>query len=140
MRHSIFVTIPKKPKVRKCAEYRTISLMSHMTKLLLVIQQRIVDRIDKEVSQQQRGFRPGTGTKESIFNLRATCERSIDVQKDSYVCLIDYNKAFGWVKHDKKIGCLAEIGIDDKGLQTVTKLYWEQSAAVRTEHGITSDF
>ena len=45
-----------------------------MTKLLLkVIQQRIVDSIDKEVSQQQRGFRPGTGTRESIFNLRTIC-------------------------------------------------------------------
>ena len=63
------------------------SYKSHGKLLLKVIQQRIVDRIDKEVSQQQSAFRPGTGTRESIFNLRAICERSIDVQK-TFVLLI----------------------------------------------------
>ena len=96
-----------------------------------MIQQRIVDRIDKEVSQQQSAFRPGTGARESIFNLRTICERSIDAQKDIYICFIDYNKAFDRVKHDKMIGCLADIGIGDKDLHMITKLYWEQSAAVR---------
>ena len=141
MRHSMFVTIPKKPKAKKCAEYRTISLMSHMTKLQLeVIQQHIVDRIDEEVSQLQSAFRPGTGARESIFNLRTICKRSTDVQKDIYICSIDYNKAFDRVKHDAVISCLAEIGIYDEDLQTIPKLYWEQSAAMITRHGITSDF
>ena len=38
------------------------------------------------------------------------------------------------------IECLSEIGMDDKDLQIITKLYWEQSAAVRTENGMTSEF
>ena len=38
------------------------------------------------------------------------------------------------------IECLAKIGIDDKDLQIMTKLYWEQTAALRTEHGIATDF
>ena len=38
------------------------------------------------------------------------------------------------------IECLSEIGIDDKDLQIITKLYWEQSASVRTESGMTSEF
>ena len=83
-----------------------------MTKLLLkVIQQRVVDRIDKEVCQQQSGLRPGTGTREGIFNLRTICERSIDVQKDIQVCSIDYNKAFDGVKHDKMIEYLSLVSI-----------------------------
>jgi len=89
--------------------------MSHMTKLLFkLIQQRIVDRIDKEVSQQHGAFWPGKGAREGIFNLRTICGRYIDVQKDIYICFIDYNRAFNRVKHDKRIGCLAEIGINDK--------------------------
>ena len=80
MKQSIFVTLPKKPKAQNCTEFRTVSLMSHVTKLLLkVIQQRITDKIDKEVSRLQSGFRPGTGTREGIFNLRTICERAIDV-------------------------------------------------------------
>ena len=38
------------------------------------------------------------------------------------------------------IECLSETGIDDKDLQIMTKLYWEQSACVRTESGMTSEF
>ena len=49
-------------------------------------------------------------------------------------------KAFDQVKHMKMIECLSEIGIDDKDLQKINKLYWEQSAAVRTESGMTSEF
>ena len=37
------------------------------------------------------------------------------------------------------IECLSEIGMDDKDLQIITKLYWEQSACVRTESGMTSE-
>ena len=35
---------------------------------------------------------------------------------------------------------LSEIGIDNKDLQIISKLYWEQSACVRTESGMTSEF
>ena len=57
-----------------------------------------------------------------------------------YICFIDYTKAFDRVKHFKMIVCLSEIEIDDKDLQIITKLYSEQSACVRTESGMTSEF
>ena len=57
-----------------------------------------------------------------------------------YICFIDYTKAFDRVKHFKMIECLSEIGIDDKDLQIITKLYWEQSASVGAESGMTSEF
>ena len=41
----------------------------------------MANKIDKEVSRLQSGFRPGTGTREGIFNLRTICERATDVQK-----------------------------------------------------------
>ena len=75
LKQSIFITLPKKSKSQSCTEYRTISLMSHITKLLLkVMEQRIVKKIDNEVSRLQSGFRSGSGTREGIFNLRTVCE------------------------------------------------------------------
>ena len=141
MKHSVFMTLPKKPKAMICTEFRTIRLMSHVTKLLLkIIQQRMANKIDKEVSRLKSGFRPGTGTREGIFNLRTICERATDVRKDVYICFTDYTKAFDQVKHVQMIECLSEIGIDDKDLQIIAKLYWEQYASVRTESGMTSEF
>ena len=141
MEQSSFITLPKKSKAQKSTEFRTISLMSHITKLLLkIIQQRIATRIDQEISELQSGFRKGSGTREGIFKLRTICERTIAMQKDVYICFIDYTKAFDRVNHTKMIECLSVIGVDDKDLQIITKLYWEQTAVVRTDNVISKEF
>ena len=141
MKHSVFITLPKKPKEMICTEFRTTNLKSHVTKLLLkIIQQRMANKIDKEVSRLQSGFLSGTGTRKGIFNLRTMREIATDVQKDVYIYSIDYTKAFNRVKHFKMIECFSEIGMGDKDLQIISKLYWEQSASIRTESGMTSEF
>ena len=95
MKQSIFVPISKKPKAQNCTEYLTISLMSHLTKLLLrFIQVRIRAMINKEISELQNGFRSGRGMREGIFNLRSICERALEVGKEVYICFIGYTKAF----------------------------------------------
>ena len=54
LKQSIFIILPKTSKAQCCAEYRTMSLMSHITKLLLkVIEQRIVKKVYNEVSRLQ---------------------------------------------------------------------------------------
>ena len=104
--------------------------MSHITKLLLkVIEQRIVKKIDNDVSRLQSIFRTGSGTREGIFNLRTVCEQAIDLGKHVYISFIDYSKAFGRVKHSKIIECLSKIGVDDKTYKlllkcTGNKLLW----------------
>ena len=115
--------------------------MSHVTKLLLkVIQRRLTDKIDQVVRRLQSGFRPGVGTREGIFNFRTICERASEVRKDVYICFIGHAKAFDKVMQSKMIEYLAEIGIDDEDLQIMAKLYWEQTATVRTENGVAKEF
>ena len=115
LKQSVFITLPKKSKAPSCTECRTISLINHITKLLLkVIEQGIVKNIDNEVSRLQSGFRSGSDTREGIFNLRTVCEQANDLGRDVYTCFIAYTKAFDRVKHSKIIECLSEIGIDDK--------------------------
>ena len=57
-----------------------------------MIEQRIVKKIDNEVSRLQSRFRSGSGTREGIFNLRTVCEGAIDLGKDVYICFIGYVK------------------------------------------------
>ena len=46
MMNSVFITLPKKQKATDCTEFRTISLMSHVMKLLLRI---ILNRVDNKI-------------------------------------------------------------------------------------------
>ena len=57
MSSSIFVTLPKKVKATECSYYRTLSLMSHLFKILLkVILKRNKHKIESVISETQRGF------------------------------------------------------------------------------------
>ena len=57
MQKSIFIAIPKKPGTTECGQHHTISLMSHLTKLLLrVIMMRNRRKISVEVAEEQCGF------------------------------------------------------------------------------------
>ena len=47
---SIFIALPKKPGTIECELHRTISLMSHITKLILrIIMERVCSRIRPEI-------------------------------------------------------------------------------------------
>ena len=76
MKESIFVRLPKKPKAKMCTEYRTLSLMSHLLKLILrIILLRNREKIEQEINSLQSEFMTGKGTREGIFNLRMINER-----------------------------------------------------------------
>ena len=55
MNESIFIRLPKKPKATMCTEYRTLSLMSHVLKVILkVILLRNKQKIENEISNLQK--------------------------------------------------------------------------------------
>ena len=138
MSKSVFITLPKKSKATECGEYRLISLMPHITKIFLrVILNRIKTRINIEVGEEQFGFRAGSGTREGIFCLNILAQKHIEVNKDLYVCFIDYAKAFDRVKHCELIECLKSIGIDGKDCRIISNLYWHQQAAIRVGEDIS---
>lgn len=53
------------------------------------------------------------------------------VQKDLYLCFIDYEKAFDRVTHEKLIDDLRRVNVDGKDRRIIQQLYWNQVAAVR---------
>ena len=129
---SAFITIPKVSGTLDCEKHRTISIMSQITKIILkVILKRIKRKIRQEVAEEQCGFVEGKGTSNAIFILRMIAERTIQKERDLYLCFIDYEKAFDRVKHTHLMDILETIGIDKNDLNIIRKLYWSQRACVR---------
>lgn len=71
------------------------------------------------------------GTREGIFNMRMVQERYLEVNKDVYICFIDYEKAFDRVDQEKMIECLRNIGVDDRDCRIITTPYWLETAVLR---------
>ena len=132
MIESIFIALPKKPGTIDCIGHRTISLMSHESKIILrVMLNRNKSAIREKLSDEQYGYKPGKGTRNVIFRLRATIDKCIEKQKELYICFIDYVKAFDCVKHDKLLDFIESLDIDGKDLTLIRSLYYDQKAAIR---------
>jgi len=135
---SVFIMLPKKPGATECGLHRIISLMSHLTKILLrVLIQRMRNKLRPEVSNSQFGFVEDRGTRNAIFTLSMMIERTIEMKKDLHLCFIDYAKAFDRVKHEKLFTILHDLDIDGKGLRIIRNLYWDQTAATRLDNELS---
>ena len=92
---SVIVTIPKKGDLRECANYRTISLMNHMCKVLMkIIQSRLQARVEPYLAEEQAGFRKDRSTVQQILILKLMAEQAWQKRQPIYNCFIDFSKAF----------------------------------------------
>ena len=65
---SVFIPIPKKGNAKECSNYRTITLISHDSKVMLkILQARLQQYVNRELRDVQAGFRKGRGTRDQIL-------------------------------------------------------------------------
>jgi len=92
---STFIPLPKKGDLKQCANYRTIALVSHASKILLrSILERIRVKTETEIADEQAGFRQGRGTRDQITNLRILMHKAREHQQPLYMCFVDFKQAF----------------------------------------------
>ena len=79
---SLIITLPKKSNLQFCQNYRTISLISHSSKVMLkVILNSLKSQAQEIMAEEQAGFRAGRSTTEQIFNIRILCEKYLQHQQ-----------------------------------------------------------
>ena len=60
----------KKGNAKECSNYRTTALISHASKVMLkILQARLQQYVNHELSDVQAGLRKGRGTRDQIANL-----------------------------------------------------------------------
>ena len=101
-KRSVFIPIPKKGNAKECSNYCTIALISHASKVMLkILQARLQQYMNRELSDVQAGFRKGRGTRDQIANICWIMEKAREFQKNISFCFIDYAKAFDCVDHNQ---------------------------------------
>ena len=69
-KRSIFIPIPKNSNAKECSNYCTIALISRTSKVMLkILQARLQQYVNHELSDVQTGFRKGRGTRDQIANI-----------------------------------------------------------------------
>ena len=132
-KRSVFIPIPKKSNAKECSDYHPIAPISHASKVMLkILQARLQQYINHELSDVQAGFRNDRGTRAQTTNIHWITERAREFQKKIYFCFIDCAKAFDCVDHNKLWKILKEMGIPDHLTCVLRNLYAGQETIVRT--------
>ena len=85
---SVFTLIPKKDNVKECSNYRIIVLISHTSKVMLkILQTRLQQYVNHELSDVQTGFRKGRRTRDQIADIHWIIKKAREFQKNIYFLL-----------------------------------------------------
>ena len=92
-KRSVFVPIPNKGNAKEGANYCTIALISHATKVMLkIFQARLQQYVNSELPDVQAGFRKGRGTTDQIASILWIIEKAREFQKTSISALLTMPK------------------------------------------------
>ena len=128
---SLIITIPKKGNLQLCQNYRTISLISHPSKVMLkVILNRLKPQAETIIAEEQAGFRAGRSTTEQIFNLRIISEKYLQHQQELYHVFIDFKKAFDRVWHAALWATMKKFNIGANLIKVIQNLYDKATSAI----------
>ena len=108
--------------------------------VLKILQNRLQQYVNCELSDVQGGFIKGIGTRDQTANICWIIKKAREFQKNIYLCFIDYVKDFDCVDHNKLWKILQEMGRLDHLVCFLRNLYEGQEATVRTGHGRTDWF
>ena len=97
-KRSVFIPVPKKGNAKECLKYCTIALISHTSKVILkILQARLQQYVNQELSDVQASFRKSRGTKDQIANICWIIKKTREFQENICFCFIDYAEAFDWI-------------------------------------------
>ena len=92
---SVIIPLPKKGNLKECKNYRTISLISHPSKVMRrIILNRLQPKVEEILSEEQAGFRRHRSTTEQTFKIRVIIEKYLHHRLKIFSCFIDFKKAF----------------------------------------------
>ena len=66
--------------------------------MLKILQARLQQDVNRELTDVQAGFRKGRGTRDQIVNICWIIKKARELRKNIYFCFTDYTNAFVWIK------------------------------------------
>ena len=84
-KRSVFIPIPKKGNAKECSNYHIISLISHASNIMLkILQARLQQYINHELTDIQAGFTKGRGTRDQIASIHWIIKKATEFEKNIY--------------------------------------------------------
>ncbi|KAK6758850.1 hypothetical protein RB195_016215 [Necator americanus] len=138
-RHAIIIPLHKKLSVTDPRNYRGISLLRVMYKVLeRIILDRLIKHREETTRDEQSGFRPGRSTIDQVFI--AVIEIWQWYSKPMQLAFLDFEAAFDSPHLGHLLNALSADGVPGKFVRLFDDMNQRTTAAVRTSAGCTTPF
>lgn len=137
------IPIKKKNEATKPQEFRPVSLLSNLGKVLesVILRQLKVEMEEKEtIPPHQFGFRKGHSTMDALKVFRDEVTKDMNNRRATVACLIDFEKAFDSVFIDGLIHKLKKAEINEHTIKILQSFLKERKADVMIDGANTEEF
>ena len=126
---------------KECSNYRMIALISHASKILLMILlNRMKTKMNEVLSEEQAGFRKDRRTNNMLVAPQVLIEEISGSSEVSVVIFIDYSKAFDSISHVQLFTVMLHVGLPKHLVALLQSLYSDQSVIVKWNGNHTQPF
>ena len=137
----IIAILFKKGAIHDCNNYRGLSLISHIGKVLeCMIYNRLVTLAEKTLPEAQCGFRVNRSTADCIFVSKQLAASCTEKQRRLYKCFVDLTKAYDKVSRDILWDILLKLGVPENVVNLIKALHEGAEAFVRVDGKISDPF
>lgn len=134
LKEGIIVKLPKKGNLTECRNWRGITLLNSITKILAhIISKRLADSLEPLLRREQAGFRPRRSGIDHVNSLRIIVEQSVEFRTPLYLGFIDFERAFDTLQHEAIWKALVCKGVPQKMINMIKGLYNDASCRILHE-------
>ena len=138
---AVLIPIPKKGDLTRCDNWRGISLLDVVGKLVArVLQERLQQLAEEVLPESQCGFRKGRGCTDMIFTVRQVVEKSWEHRSKSFLLFIDLKKAYDSVPRSALWLALKKLGVPEQMSTLIKSFHDDMKAQIRLDGNLLEEF
>lgn len=134
---SYIVSIHKKGSKTVCQNYRGISILPTMVRLLGRIIKTKIENHMEDFSEEQGGFRSGRSCIDNIHCIRQVIEKNQAKNIDTHITFVDLEKAYDNVPRCQLWEAMRRMRIKEKWIEVTKALYENSEAQIRVGNKVT---
>ena len=139
-RDAELVPIPKKGDLSSCDNWRGIALLDVIGKVVgRLVQNRLQDLAESELSDPQCGFRQGRSCTDQIFSVNQLIEKIYEHRAQGFLVFIDLRKAYDSVSREALWRGLQVLGVPPGLVRLIASFHTGMSAKVRVGSSHTDE-
>ena len=140
-RDAIVIPLFKKKDRRVCDNYRGISLLSVVGKILTsILLKRLAPLVDGQLLECQCGFRKGRGTTDQIWMMSQLAEKAREYNIGVLACMVDLTKAYDSIPRAALMAVLRHRGLPEKIVRLIESLHQNTHCRVRLGSEVSDEF